>query len=148
MSYHGENFPERVDLKQDMLGQWSVEVASGIKSAKKIAQAAGFAPGSVRRRREVDVGQPWPHLRAEEPERGWRKATPTNAQVREIRRQGIDVDWSKMNAGQVADMLDYRKAQALSRARQKVGACTVFNRCPVVSGIRHGRSWNEAAGTR
>ena len=40
--------------------------------------------------------------------------------MREIRRQGIDVDWSKMNAGQVSDMLDFRKAQALSRARQKV----------------------------
>ena len=41
MSYHGENFPERVDLKQDMLGQWTVEMASGFKTAKKIAQPQG-----------------------------------------------------------------------------------------------------------
>ena len=122
MWYHGENFPERVDLKQDMLGQWSRRDGQRLQVGQEDRAAAGVAPGSVRRRREVDVGQPWPRLRAEEPEGRLAEGAPTNAQVREIRRQGIDVDWSKMNAGQVADMLDFRKAQALSRARVRAGA--------------------------
>ena len=42
-------------------GQW-------LQVGQEDRAAAGFAPGSVRRRREVDVGQPWPRLRTEEPE--------------------------------------------------------------------------------
>ena len=123
-----------------MLGQWSVEMASGFKSAKKIAQPQGSlqeAFAAAEKWMSVNRGRVYGQKNQKA---AWRKATPTNAQVREIRRQGIDVDWSKMNAGQVADMLDFRKAQALSRARQKVrNRCTVFNACPVVSGIRHYR---------
>ena len=109
-------------------------------------EAAGVAPGSLRRRREVDVGQSRPRLRAEEPEGRLAQGEPDEAQVREIRRQGIDVDWSKMNAGQVADMLDYRKAQALSRARQKVGVAQCSTDAPssVASAIIDGGTKQQA----
>ena len=32
-SYPGDDFPETIDLKQDMLGQWSVELTNGFKKA-------------------------------------------------------------------------------------------------------------------
>ena len=90
-----------------------VELASGFKKAQEDRAAAGLAAGSVRSRREVDVASTGAaSTDMKNQKAAWRKATPTNAQVREIRRQGIDVDWSKMNAGQVSDMLDFRKAQA------------------------------------
>ena len=58
-------------------------------------QAAALAPGCVRSRREVDVGQQGRTYNMKRQNAPWRKGVPSDAQVREIRRQGIDVDWRR-----------------------------------------------------
>ena len=103
-----------------MLGEWTVELSSGFKKAQAISPkqpSLQDAFAAAEKWMSVNRGRNY----SRKTRRRLAERLPTNAQVREIRRQGLDVDWTKMNAGQVEDMLDYRKAQPLSRARQKVG---------------------------
>ena len=120
LAYHGENFPESLDLRQNMLGEWTVELSSGFKKAQAISPkqpSLQDAFAAAEKWMSVNRGRNYSLKSQKAP---WRKGLPTNAQVREIRRQGLDVDWNKMSAGQVHDMLEFRKAQQQARARQKV----------------------------
>jgi hypothetical protein len=137
MSYSGDGFPERVDLKQDMLGQWNIEFTSGFKKAAQIAKpqpSLQDAFDSAEKWMSVNRGRTFNMKRQNA---AWRKNVPSDAQVRQLRRMGIDVDWRKMNAGQVSDMLDFRKAQQQARARQKavVAQCSVHAPSSVASAI-------------
>src|SRR4030095_10148256 len=121
MSYHGEFFPERIDLKQDLLGQWSLEFSDGHKKAQKIPKSQPTREDAFKAAEKwmsVNKGRTYNMKRQNAP---WRKGVPTAAQVREIRRQGLDVNWNQMTAGQVHDMLEFRKAQANARARARAG---------------------------
>ena len=131
IAYHsGEGFPESIDLRQDILGKWTVEISSGYKKAQKIRRRRTRYPMRSRRPRSgVNVNRPRTY-RIKTQKANWRKALPTNAQVREIRRMALNLNWQTMKPGRVADVLDFRKAQQQSRARQKVGVAQCSAHAP------------------
>ena len=122
VSYSGEGFPEAIDLRQDMLGKWTVEFSSGFKKTQKIAKTQDSLPEAFAAAEKwMSVNRPRVY-RNKSQKAGWRKARPSDAQVREIRRQGLNLNWQNMTSGEVSDVLDFRKAQQLARARARAGA--------------------------
>jgi hypothetical protein len=121
IGYPGEGFPESIDLRQDMLGNWTAEFSSGFKKAARIAPPQGSLTEAFEAAEKwVSVNRPRAYGLKNQNAR-WRKGPATDAQVREIRRMGLDLNWPQMNAGQVHDAIEFKRAQSAAR-RQKKGA--------------------------
>jgi superfamily II DNA/RNA helicase len=122
VSYSGEGFPEAIDLRADMLGKWTVEFSSGFKKAQMIAKTQDSLPEAFAAAEKwMSVNRPRT-FRNKSQKANWRKARPTDAQVREINRQGLNLNWREMTSGEVSDVLDHRHAQKIARARVRAGA--------------------------
>jgi ATP-dependent helicase IRC3 len=121
ISYTGDGFPEAIDLRADMLGTWTAEFSSGFKKAARITQPQPTLQDAFAAAEKwVSVNRPRTYGIKNQNAR-WRKGPATDAQVRAIRREGLNLHWQPMTAGEVHDVLEFRRAQATAR-RQKKGA--------------------------
>ena len=99
VSYSGEGFPEAIDLRQDMLGKWTVEFSSGFKKAQQIAKTQDSLPEAFAAAEKwMSVNRPRIY-RNKSQKAGWRKARPSDAQVREIDPSGPESELAGDDVG-------------------------------------------------
>ena len=131
--YQGQDWNENIELRRDQLGRWDAWLTVGFKNPERLFHGAPDTESALRRAEQWIFSERHEAYQKNKQNSPWRKAAPSVGSINYAKKLGINVDYKKVNAGQLSDLIKHRVAKShmherlvrqhrLEAARRAVGA--------------------------
>lgn len=118
LMYPGEDWNEHLELRQNLLGQWDCYLTRGLKNPEKLGRTnpdLESAFKTAERWMFTERHEAYQKARQNAP---WRKNPAIQGSIRYAKNLGIDIDFRKVNQGQLSDLINAKLARLEARKRQ------------------------------